>query len=323
MGTMCNSTIRVALLLFIGVNHTVSLFCYMVHWDAYSSFTERVYKCKDDEEFCASLYDRSAESWYLRAIPLDKKCYSVAEEGCFMDPRYNSYLRSTRALPVCICKGDYCNTQEKIENIWLEQNLYRFHDPEDCHAIGLSQLDKATTITTAVKVTAAETTESSQTTTATITAKATTTAATETSESSQTTTTTTTTTTTKVTTTTAAETSESSQTTTTTTTTAKETTTTTTTAAETMELDTEATTADIKVFQLFYPDEETGRNVTQTLESNTNATTTDIQMLQPNEKSGINATETSESESNQEGKIASRGILTTNQEVKSATEKLE
>ncbi|VDK86295.1 unnamed protein product [Litomosoides sigmodontis] len=143
---MYDSIIHITLLLlFIGVKYTVSLFCYTVHWDAYSSFTEKAHKCTDDEEFCASLYDRSAESWYLRAIPLDKKCYSTTElrsrincsvkefrEGCFMDPRYNSYKRSTAKLPVCICKGAYCNTQEKIESVWLEQNIYRFHKSEDC-----------------------------------------------------------------------------------------------------------------------------------------------------------------------------------------------
>lgn len=43
------------LLLFISVKYTVSLFCYTVHWDAYSSFTEKAHKCTDDEEFCASL----------------------------------------------------------------------------------------------------------------------------------------------------------------------------------------------------------------------------------------------------------------------------
>ncbi|VDK88330.1 unnamed protein product, partial [Onchocerca ochengi] len=138
--------IHITLLLFIGINYTVSLICYTVHWNAYSSFTERAHKCNMDEEFCASLYDRRAESWYLRTIPLDRKCYSVAElrnrincnmstisEGCFMDPRYNSYTRSSFLLPVCICKGDYCNTQEKIENIWMEQNIYEFHQPEDCN----------------------------------------------------------------------------------------------------------------------------------------------------------------------------------------------
>lgn len=71
-----------------------------------------------------------------------------------MDPRHNSYKRSTAVLPVCICKGDYCNTQEKIENIWMEQNIYRFHDPEDCH----DKSDKERLTTKSVTSTETETT---------------------------------------------------------------------------------------------------------------------------------------------------------------------
>ncbi|VBB33824.1 unnamed protein product [Acanthocheilonema viteae] len=143
---MYDLIIYITLLLFINVSYTVSLICYTVHWDSYSSFTEKSHKCNDGEEFCASLYDRGAQNWYLRAIPLDRKCYSTAElrnrincsmnefkEGCFLDPRYNSYIRSAEKLPVCICKNSYCNTQEKIESVWLEQNLYRFHEFEDCN----------------------------------------------------------------------------------------------------------------------------------------------------------------------------------------------
>uniref|UniRef100_A0A915PFI2 Uncharacterized protein n=1 Tax=Setaria digitata TaxID=48799 RepID=A0A915PFI2_9BILA len=74
-------------------------------------------------------------------------------EGCFMDPRYNTYERSTKPLPVCICKGDYCNTQERIENIWLEQKIYEFHDPEDCD----NQMIKEKSATTAGTVTSAST----------------------------------------------------------------------------------------------------------------------------------------------------------------------
>lgn len=55
MEKMYNSIIRIILLLFISINYTVSLICYTVHWDAYSSFTERVHRCNNEEEFCASL----------------------------------------------------------------------------------------------------------------------------------------------------------------------------------------------------------------------------------------------------------------------------
>ncbi|MCP9260534.1 hypothetical protein DINM_003483 [Dirofilaria immitis] len=148
----------------------------MVHWNGYSAFVEKAYKCNDDEEFCASLYDRHADNWFLRAIPLDKNLRSridcnikTFKEGCFMDPRYNSYQRSVFLLPVCICKGDYCNTQEKIENVWLEQNIYKFRSPEDCR----TQLDKQKLTTKSVTLPkteiATEISVTSQKTTTTIT----------------------------------------------------------------------------------------------------------------------------------------------------------
>ncbi|VDK56297.1 unnamed protein product [Gongylonema pulchrum] len=86
----------------------------------------------------------------LEAIPLDEKCYSLNElqsrincsierfdEGCFMDPEQNGYKRlrgSRRKLPVCICGEDYCNTQEKILDVWMGQNIYKLHNKKDCDA---------------------------------------------------------------------------------------------------------------------------------------------------------------------------------------------
>lgn len=115
-----------------------------------------------------------------------------------MDPRYNSYKRSTAKLPVCICKGAYCNTQEKIESIWLEQNIYRFHKSEDCRK--LKKESSTTEITTSNSATTnANDSRLSQETTITET----TVSSTETTTTATTTTATTTTGTTATTTTTA------------------------------------------------------------------------------------------------------------------------
>ncbi|VDM94931.1 unnamed protein product [Thelazia callipaeda] len=116
---MYTSTFWIALILLENTGSTASLYCYS--------------------------YDKAADDWFLRAIPLDSKCYSLSElqsrincsiasfeNGCFMDPNYNSYKRSSAKLPVCICSGSFCNTQDNIESIWLQQNIYTLHEGEDC-----------------------------------------------------------------------------------------------------------------------------------------------------------------------------------------------
>lgn len=63
-----------------------------------------------------------------------------------MDSERNSYKRSERKLPVCICSGDYCNTQENIEKIWLEQNIYEFQAAKKCNNdVGNKSAEKLTT----------------------------------------------------------------------------------------------------------------------------------------------------------------------------------
>lgn len=147
------------IVLLVTVPYTLSLYCYSVHWDAYSSFIEKVHECEEENGYCASMYDRGAEIWFLRAIPLDRKCYTTSElrsrincsmekfkEGCFMDSERNSYKRSERKLPVCICSGDYCNTQENIEKIWLEQNIYEFQAAKKCNNdVGNKSAERLTT----------------------------------------------------------------------------------------------------------------------------------------------------------------------------------